>query len=273
MVAPGSLRRPRSYRPVDTRWNGLRRSVRAASRDRPLRNDRAPARVRRDRAFAYPRARSGFCARSHHCSLDPAALGRRPRPCRCTGRPAGDPHGCSTGARVCSAPWFRDRSAVQADQGRLPERNSPGGDRRAGPEAARLLGEPRLSDRHRTPHRAGACRWAHRPARHRHRRDIAGADADGQEIPPSLPRTTRGGRGIDGRRGVLRVDRPTPRRRPASRGSTGPGSGWPAVERRLIHDRPGARHRSDHFRRHSGALARLLRAGASRWTATTRWRR
>ena len=137
------------------------------ARDRPLRDDRAAHRLRDLRPVPHPRARARLVARPDHRGGDPAARagGRRAR-----GRARGPPgdHGRrAAAARRHPAARVRDRPAVEADPGGLPQRDRAARDHLADPEAARLLDRRRRRSGRRSSRSSQSIAARRRPAARR----------------------------------------------------------------------------------------------------------
>ena len=141
------LRRGRPDRHPRPGRDGLCGGGGAAADRRPLRDDRAAARLRAARAVADPGPRPGLVAPPAHRGGDPAA-GRRRRGTR--GRPGGAPRGHRRRGhrgRRRGAARLPDRPAVGAGPPRLSQRHRPDRHRQPAAQAVRVHDRGRLAAR------------------------------------------------------------------------------------------------------------------------------
>ena len=143
--------------------------VRDTGHQRPLRDHRAAARVRRVRSQPHSGSRTGLGARGRDPRSGPAPVGRRTAARGCAGRNDGDR--LRRGVRRCrpGTPRLHHRAAVETDPLRLHERHRADRDPEPDPEALRLFRErgrttaPGAGNRRESVggqhQRHGACDW------------------------------------------------------------------------------------------------------------------
>ena len=147
-----------------------------AGHQRPLRDDRAAARVRAVRSEPHPRPRPGLRARGRDPGRRAAALGGRSAACGRAGRSDGDRLRRRVRRRGPGAPRLHHRAALEADPLRLHERHRADRDAEPDPEALRLLGQRGRTAAPGMGHRREGARGQHERRGVRDRRRHARAD-------------------------------------------------------------------------------------------------